>query len=414
MSKKVFMTECFGQYLTAVEEEDKIVELHYFEKEANRLQIGDIYIGKIKKVLPNIKAAFIDIGIGIDCYYSLDTKWSPIYTNKIGKKPYCVGDELLVQVEKDAVKTKQPTVTGNLNLSGQYTVVTSGNKTLGVSSKLPKHRKGKLQELFALTDTSEFGCIIRTNAIDATDEQILNELEELNKQMRDLICVSKTRTCYSCLKKSVPAHISILKDIPQKDLEAIVIDKAFDKGQLYEETTAYLKEQLPKLYPLVKPYTDQSYPMKKCYELETTTEKARKERVWLNSGAYLVIQPTEALTVIDVNSGKCLQKTKQYHAINHEAAKECARQIRLRNLSGMILIDFINLDTKEDQKELLSYLQKELNKDPNPGNVIDITKLQLVEITRKKIRKTLEESIHGKERNQDECNAYLRTYEDTL
>ena len=152
----------------------------------------------------------------------------------------------------------------------------------------------------------------------------------------------------------------------------------------------YLETEMPDELPLLRAYTDASYPLVKCYNLEGAIREARQERVWMKSGAYLVIQPTEALTVIDVNSGKCLKKNSHFPEINREV-----RQIRLRNISGIIIIDFINMKSAEEKKELLAYLQLELKKDPNPGNVIGMTKLQLVEITRKKIRKTLEESLHG-------------------
>ena len=157
----------------------------------------------------------------------------------------------------------------------------------------------------------------------------------------------------------------------------------------------YLETEMPDELPLLRAYTDPSYPLVKCYNLEGAIREARQERVWMKSGAYLVIQPTEALTVIDVNSGKCLKKNSHFPEINREAAREAVRQIRLRNISGIIIIDFINMKSAEEKKELLAYLQLELKKDPNPGNVIGMTKLQLVEITRKKIRKTLEESLHG-------------------
>ena len=142
-------------------------------------------------------------------------------------------------------------------------------------------------------------------------------------------------------------------------------------------------------------YEDALLPLHKLYGIEKHLADALKEHVWLKSGAYLVIQPTEALTVIDVNTGKCVSKKKDEQAwltINMEAAKEAARQIRLRNLSGIILIDFINMKESDLTGELLSYLQKELRKDPVETVLVDMTKLQLVEITRKKIRKPLRET----------------------
>ena len=279
-----------------------------------------------------------------------------------------IGDELLVQVEKEAVKTKQPVVTGNLNFTGQYVVLTSGNRTIGVSGKIHGARKEELQKLGQDYIDCDFGLIVE---------------------------YGKMRTCFSCLQSAPDPCVQALRDIYKKDLTEIIVEETVEDGVLYKEVQTYLETEMPDELPLLRAYTDASYPLVKCYNLEGAIREARQERVWMKSGAYLVIQPTEALTVIDVNSGKCLKKNSHFPEINREAAREAVRQIRLRNISGIIIIDFINMKSAEEKKELLAYLQRELKKDPNPGNVMGMTKLQLVEITRKKIRKTLEESLHG-------------------
>ena len=169
--------------------------------------------------------------------------------------------------------------------------------------------------------------------------------------------------------------------------------------ELYKEVQSYLLEMQPEDIEKLRLYEDKLLPLHKLYSLENHLKNALHERVWLKSGAYLVIQPTEALTVIDVNTGKCISKKKDeqgYLRINLEAAKEVAKQIRLRNLSGIILVDFINLKEESSMEELLGFLQKELKKDPIVTTFVDVTKLQLVEITRKKIRKPLHETIGGK------------------
>ena len=373
-------------------EDSEAIELHFFPSQQQiKGQLGEIYVGKVKRILPNIHGAFIEIQKGLECYYSLDEKYSPIYTQKFSKKEeLCVGDELLVQIQKEAVKTKQPVVSGNLNFSGHYVVLTSGNKLLSASSKLSKNRRAELISWAETLGELPYGIIFRTNAGNASFPEIEAELKILHETFERVVSYGKMRTCFSNVYQLPNPAISILKDFHMDSLEEIIVDQS-----LLDETVTYLEKYLPDALPLVRAYTDTSYPLVKCYRLEHIVEEARKEKVWMKSGGYLVIQATEALTVIDVNTGKSIKKNDSLFNINKEAAKEAAKQIRLRNISGIIIIDFVNMNKKEEKEELLHYLQHELNRDSNPGTVIDMTKLQLVEITRKKIRKTLEESLHG-------------------
>ena len=332
----------------------------------------------------------------MECYYPLEEKCSPIFTSKLGKNALVAGDELLVQIHTEALKTKQPSVTGNLSFTGKYAVITSGNHTAGVSNKLSKSKKDELLAWWNETAPSfpgEFGIIFRTNAGDTSKEQILTDIQKLYDEYTQMIQYGKTRTCFSCIRKAEDSAISILRDLRQDSLKEIVVDAVCENGELYRETESFLKREQQEDLPLLRPYTDASYPLEKCYNLEQETSLAMQEKVWMKSGAYLVIQPTEALTVIDVNSGKCQKQKQAFLQVNHEAAAESARQIRLRNLSGIILIDFINLSDTSEKEALMKYLQEELYLDRNPGKVVDMTKLQLVEITRKKIRKTLAESL---------------------
>lgn len=390
MEQKIVIAHVNGQIAAALAEDGRIVEIHFSPKE-QPYALGDIYIGKVKQILPNIHAAFIDIGDGNECYYSMEEKYTPIFTSKTGKKPLCIGDEILVQIQKEAVKTKKPVVTGNLNITGRYAVLTTGNQRLGVSSKIGKDTREALEESAKVYCDRGYGLILRTNAAGVPWKSVAAEIDRLEREYLRIHETALTRTCYSCLKKAPKAYISVLRDIYQAGFGEIIAEGR----ALYEETQAYLAEEQPDDLKLLRCYTDESYPLSKCYSIEHVAEEALKERVWLNSGAYLIIQETEAMHVIDVNSGKCMKKKQEFSAINREAAREIARQIRLRNLSGIIMIDFINMNTEGEKKELLAYLQQELNKDRNPGKVVDMTKLQLVEVTRKKVRKTLKESYYG-------------------
>lgn len=397
MERKVLLTECMNRRVLALLEDEKVTEFHFGSSgEKKSCRLGEIYVGRVRKILPNIGGAFVEIANGEQCYFALDGKYTPVFTNKIGKKPLVIGDELLVQVEKEAVKTKQPVVTGNLNFTGQYVVLTSGNRTIGVSGKIHGARKEELQKLGQDYIDCDFGLIFRTNCVEAEETQIRAEIDKLAENYHRIVEYGKMRTCFSCLQSAPDPCVQALRDIYKKDLTEIIVEETVEDGALYKEVQTYLETEMPEELPLLRAYTDPSYPLVKCYNLEGAIREARQERVWMKSGAYLVIQPTEALTVIDVNSGKCLKKNSHFPEINREAAREAVRQIRLRNISGIIIIDFINMKSAEEKKELLAYLQLELKKDPNPGNVIGMTKLQLVEITRKKIRKTLEEIYMGK------------------
>lgn len=393
MNRKLIITKIEDKVVTTVLENEKVVELHVTDnKENDTVKLGNIYVGRVKNIVANINAAFIEVAPGVECYYSINENPTPIFTKKIGKKPLCIGDELLVQVSKEPVKTKAPTVSSKLNLTGKYAVLTYGDTRVGASAKLAKEDKQFLIEFATEYATSEFGIIMRTNAKDANTELIQAELTKLCKEYQALKEQASTRICYSCLIGAPKEYLSELKNIYQEGLTDIIIE---DKT-IYIEAKAYIEKEQPEDADKLRLYEDKMLPLHKLYGIESQLTNALKERVWLKSGAYLVIQPTEALTVIDVNTGKCISKKKDdeaYLKINIEAAKEAARQIRLRNLSGIILVDFINLTKEEYMDELLSVFRHELQKDPITTSLIDVTKLHLVEVTRKKVRKPLHEIV---------------------
>lgn len=391
MNRKLIITKLREKIITAALENEKIVEFHCSEEnETQRIQIGNIYVGRVKNIVANINAAFIEVVPGEECYYAIDENPTPIFTKKIGKKPLCIGDELLVQISKEAVKTKAPTVTSKLNLTGKYAVLTYGDTRAGVSNKIDKSEKERLLDLAKTYTTEEYGVIMRTNAKDADNEILQGELQRLVAEYQMLISQAATRICFSTLRSAPKEYLTDLRNIYQEGLTDIVIE---DKV-IYQEVKEFLAKEQPEDLDKLRLYEDKLLPLYKLYSVETHLANALKEYVWLKSGAYLVVQPTEALTVIDVNTGKCISKKKDdeaYLKINIEAAKEAARQIRLRNLSGIILVDFINMDKKESMDVLLELFEKELKKDPIATTLVDVTKLQLVEVTRKKVRRPLHE-----------------------
>lgn len=395
MEQKLIVAELYDRMITALTDDGRIAELHVSEKEPQAVRVGDIYIGRVKKIVKNIQAAFIEIRPGMECYYSMSGNLSPVFTHRAGKKPLCIGDELLVQVEREAVKTKTWTVTSKLSFTGRYAVVTTGNTACGVSAKIQGSLRDYWKEAVKEWQNDLFGVVIRTNAQETDPETVQAEIGMLAQEARLLSAKASARTCYSCMKQSPAPYLEIIKGLSGRTLSQIVVEDS----RLYREIKEYLSEHQPELLEKLVHYQDASLSLVKLYSMEHVLKEALKEKVWMKSGGYLVIQPTEALTVIDVNSGKCVLKKKDaegFLKLNLEAAREAARQIRLRNLSGIILIDFINLSETGQTQTLLDALTTELKKDSVKTEVVDVTKLQLVEITRKKVYRPLHEVVNEK------------------
>lgn len=376
--------------VAALEKEGRICQLNPMSLNSDSI-LGNIYIGKVKNIQKNIQAAFVEIENGIMCYYSMAEKASPCFVNVKKNNVLKIGDEMIVQVSKEGIKSKLPYVSSNLNFTGRYLVLTSERKELGFSGKLKKEEKKQIREILKDKIPENVGIIVRTNCRDAQEEEILHELEELMKRYEAVLQKGKSRVCFSVLEKSMPEYVQILQNLYSQDLEEIVTDKQ----ELYECAVQYLKgyKQQEKI---VRYYEDKLLPLYKLYNLEKAFEQAQNERVWLKSGGFLVIQQTEAFVCIDVNTGKFTSKKdmqETFRKINLEAAKEIAWQLRLRNLSGIILIDFINMERDEDKKELMQTLQRYLWQDSIKGTVVDMTELNIVEVTRKKVRKSLAEEL---------------------
>ena len=354
--------------------------------------LGNIYVGRVQKVVPNIQAAFIEIKPGLSCYYSMEEKAAPVFAKKIPSSRLVQGDELLVQVTRESVKTKAPTVSGNLNLTGRYLVVTSGDCRLSFSSKLTKAEKEQFRTLLEPEWDGSYGIIVRTNAKEAEAPVLLAELQQLKTQLQSICDTAAMRTCFSCVSRTPESYMGYLKNSRQEGLIEIVTDLP----QVYEQIEQQqfsdpVFAQIP-----VRLYEDPLLPLAALYNLNKQTEEALQPKVWMKSGGYLVIEPTEALTVVDVNTGKSVnKKNRQEHflKINLEAAEETAAQLRLRNISGIVIIDFINLEQEEDRNTVMEHLRRCVKVDSVPVQVIDMTKLNLVELTRKKVEKSLAEQL---------------------
>ena len=391
---RLIVTQLNDRVCTAAVSGSRITQL-MMEPEDSSSLLNNIYIGKVQKVVGNINAAFVDIGGGRAGYYSLDENKEHLFVSPSAGK-LKAGDEIVVQVSRDAVKTKAPVLTGKLAFTGRYCVLTAGKTGVGFSNKIGDNKykarvRSMLNEALA-EDGDRFGIIVRTNGAGATDEVLLQEYRQLKDMYLKLSKEASCRTCYSCIYRALPGYIAAIRDSYSGTLDGIVTDIP----AYYEELKDYLEEYQAEDADKLTLYEDKLLPLSKLYSLDSALEHALNKHVWLKSGGYLVIEPTEAMVVIDVNTGKYSGKKKMQDTIcriNMEAADEIGRQLRLRNLSGIILIDFIDMEREEDREMLMRHLGDVVSKDPVKTTVVDMTRLNLVEVTRKKVRKPLYEQI---------------------
>ncbi len=352
---------------------------------------GAVYIGKVRNVVKNLNAAFVEYQPGVNGYYSFNDNRTHLFADgRIAEGTLKSGDEILVQVARAAVKTKDAVLTGNLCLTGRYAVVQAFGTELGISAKITQKKwRDECKAWWETIDAPDCSVIIRTNAYGVSFEEILADVRELAARLEKIRRDAAFRTVHSVLYQPDSFVVAAVRDLNITGETEVVTDIP----EVYEELQAANLADNPavrlRLY-------DDSYPLTALYHLESTLDRALGKTVWLKSGGYLVIEPTEAMTVIDVNTGKNVQKKSSeevYFRTNLEAASEIANQIRLRNLSGIILVDFIDMKEEAHNAELLSTFRKYLNADPVRTILVDMTALGLVEITRKKIRRPLHEQV---------------------
>ena len=374
-------------------EKREFIDFQLYEKDSET-KLGQIYIGRVENILTNIHAAFVRIGEKERCFLPLSALKSPVFTKKQSKKKdLCIGDELLVQVERDAVKTKEAVVTTKLTLNGKYSILTTDNERLGVSKKLPEEKRTELLALLENvllkeneSEERSYGVVIRTNAAHVSPAELEADLTELIGRYQRMTETAAYKSAFTLLWKSAPGYIGRLKSTDFTGIDQIYTDRP----EIYDT----IRQEIPHLIPKLVLYEDQSIGLHSLYNIEGNLDRLLAKRVWMKSGANIIIEQLETLTVIDVNTGKNI--TGADHVIlevNKEAAAEAARQLRLRNISGMVIIDFINMKSKAHTAELIECLKKELSRDTVPCNFMDITKLGLVEITRKKVYRSLKEIL---------------------
>ena len=390
---KILITRLNEKLLTMLIRDNQILSVQV-ERETDHA-VGNIYVGKVQNISENIGAAFVDLGGDYLTFLPLTEAKHAFVTSRKPDGRLKAGDELLVQIVKEPMKNKLAGVTTRLSLPGQYAVVgmrsvSEKESRVQVSSKLSDKQQEHFRSLEALQAIAEKHClIVRTNAATLSDETLLlAEAESLSQTLTHLLEIAPTRTCYSCLYRSKPDYAAFVENAYRDEYDEVITDLQ----EVYETLADFCREaDIPLRF-----YEDSLLPLYKLYAVESCMQELLARKVWLKSGGYLVIEPTEALISIDVNTGKCeggKDKEETFLRINREAAEMIALHLRARNLSGIILVDFINMKNKADEAALLEHMRSLLKKDPIPAKALDITRLGLMELTRKKIAPSLAEQL---------------------
>lgn len=401
--------------IAALIKQDRLAAVQTFST-APKNRIGAVYLGKVKKIIKNLNACFVEIADREQCFMHMDTdRIPPFLTNRAYDGRLLEGDELLVQLERDVIKTKQASVTAQITLQGEYFIFSMGKTQAGISRKLGESQRERLRRLLTdwqITDQEgmvtqtegvpPFGLVVRTRAGEALEGDDFSELRQeyngLLQQFTALFRQGKYRTSCSCLYNAGTALEEALSPFQKEEYMEIVTDLP----QVYEELVQLREKNRFSLdNKELRLYQDAGFSLEKLYSLRTRLDEAVSRTVWLKSGANLVIEQTESLTAIDVNTGKCIKipggqsQADTMRRVNLEAAREVAWQLRLRNLSGIIIVDFINLATLDQEEELLRELRRLTAEDPVTVQVVDMTPLGLVEITRRKIYPSLREQLRS-------------------
>lgn len=362
----------------------------FIDQPKHHSSVGDIYLGRVEKVLPGMNAAFVDIGEGKNGYLHRDKLVAFVQRKEENLSQQITsfvhqGEKLLVQVEKDAAGTKGPRLTNIIELTGDHLIYMPEGKYIAISKKIADSRIRKKIRLFGLQLKEEQeGLIFRTSSEAESDSVIADELSNLRAEYEKILQKARSMKKPGKVLEQNAFLDELLREIKKLDSGEILTDDLSLKNLLQKHT------EIP-----IKLYTGKEN-IFSAYKLDYEIEKALKRVVWLNNGAYLIFDEAEALTIIDVNTGKFSGKNDLQETVvktNEWAAAEAARQIRLRDIAGMILIDFIDMKDDQDRKHIMDIIEAELKKDDRRTNVIGFTPLGILQLTRKKTKQAMSEAL---------------------
>jgi len=392
--KLMLITENGDRDQIAVVEDRQLVE-HYITRAGARSMVGNIYLGRVQNVLPGMEAAFIDIGKGRNAVlYAGEVS----YDEDIGGRPPRIehvikaGQAALVQVTKDPLGGKGPRLTQEISVPGRFLVLVPNSDVFGISRRLPDNERRRLRTIIKRVQPEQHGVIVRTAAEGATEEDLAADVRRLSAEWDVISKKAKKAKAPHLLYEEPELTVRVVRDLfNDEEFREIVTDSE----RVFELVKDYLGTVAPDLLEKVHLHAGK-LPLFEQHHLVEQIHKALERKVWLPSGGYIVIDKTEAMTVIDVNTGKHVGKANLEETVtktNLEAAEEIARQLRLRDIGGMILIDFIDMLLDQNKRQVIDTLKNAMAKDKTRSQVFDISPLGILEITRKRVSAGLLESF---------------------
>ena len=396
VNRKMVIRDQGGLDQIAIIEDDLLVE-HYVARRTQKTAVGNIYMGRVQNVLPSMEAAFVDIGKGRNAVlYAGEVNWDAV---GLEGKPRRIesalkpGDPVLVQVTKDPIGHKGARLTSQITLAGRYLVLIPGGSMMGISRKLPERERIRLKKILKQVVPDSAGVIVRTAAEGASEEQIRDDVRRLSKQWDDIESkLSSTKNAPVLLRGEPELAVRVVRDIFNEDFSELIIEG----HETYETVKSYVDELSPELSDRVHKWVGPEDAFH-AYRVDEQLAKGMDRKVWLPSGGTLIIDRTEAMTVIDVNTGKfigaggTLEETVTRN--NLEAAEEIVRQLRLRDIGGIVIIDFVDMVLESNRDLVLRRLVECLGRDRTRHQVTEITSLGLVQMTRKRVGEGLVEAF---------------------
>jgi ribonuclease E len=370
---------------------------HYVTRAGARSMVGNVYLGRVQNVLPGMEAAFVDVGRGRNAVlYAGEVNYSPEDLEG-GSQPRIEqvlksGQSVLVQVTKDPIGGKGARLTAQISMPGRYLVMVPDSNITGISRRLPDEERRRLKQILKRIRPDGHGIIVRTAAEGADEEALAADVHRLIDEWAAIQKKAKKAKAPALLYEEPELTVRAVRDLfTDEEYRELVTDSE----RVYEIVTDYLNQVAPDLVAKVRLHQGK-LPVFEEFHIVEQIHKGLDRKVWLPSGGYLVIDRTEALTVIDVNTGKSVGKHNLEETVvntNLEAAREAARQLRLRDIGGMIIIDFIDMLLEQNKRKVVDTLREEMARDKTRSQVFDITPLGLLEVTRKRVSGGLLESF---------------------
>jgi ribonuclease E len=379
--------------------EDGVMVEHYVNRNSNQSYVGNVYLGRVQNVLPSMEAAFVDIGKGRNAVlYAGEVNWDAAGISESAPRKIetvlKTGQPVLVQVTKDPIGQKGARLTSQISLPGRYVVYVPGGGMSGISKRLPEEERARLKSILKNLIPEEAGVIVRTAAEGVSEEDLTNDVARLKAQWDDIYAKSQNSNFHppSALYEEPDLAVRVIRDIFNEDFRKLTVQGS----TAWDEVTNYLGFIAPELTQKIEKYTGTG-DLFADFRVEEQLAKAFDRKVYLPSGGSLVIDRTEAMIVIDVNTGKFIGKGGNLEETvtknNLEAAEEIARQLRLRDLGGIVVIDFIDMILESNREAVLRRLVECLGRDRTKHQVAEVTSLGLVQMTRKRVGQGLIEAF---------------------